>query len=103
MCLLTPESFIGKEEHRNIQLNKMSLETIAHATKEFIDFINEQNISVDIDDLSNIPLEVYNFEEKFYEQHSKYRVLSLLTIAFIQLGMIKLDDDDVKNYIVHEI
>ena len=97
------KTFIGKEEHRNIQLNKMSLETIAHATKEFIDFINEQNISVDIDDLSNIPLEVYNFEEKFYEQHSKYRVLSLLTIAFIQLGMIKLDDDDVKNYIVHEI
>lgn len=97
------KAFIGKEEHKNIQLNKMSLDTIAHATKEFIEFINEVNILVDIDDLSNVPLDVYNFEENFYEQNGVYRVLSLLTIAFIQLGIVVLEDGDVKNYIESEL
>ena len=92
------KTFIGEEEHKNIQLNKISLETVNHATNEFIDFINEVNISVDIDDLSNVPLDVYDFEENYYEEHGKYRVLSLLTIAFIQLGIVVLEDGDVKNY-----
>ena len=92
------KQFIASEENRHIQLNKMSLNTIEHATKEFIDFINETNILVDIDELSNVPLEVYNLEEKNYEQQGVYRVLSLLTIAFIQLGIVVLEDGDVENY-----
>lgn len=93
------KQFIALEENKNIQLNKMSLSTIEHATKEFIDFINEENILVDIDDLSNIPLDVYNLQEKIYEQQRVYRVLSLLTIAFIQLGIVVLEAGDVENYI----
>lgn len=93
------KQFVSLEENSNIQLNKMSLSTIEHATKEFIDFINEANILVDIDDLSNVPLNVYNLEEKIYEQQGVYRVLSLLTIAFIQLGIVVLEDGDVENYI----
>lgn len=92
------KQFIALDENRNIQLNKMSLSTIEHATKEFIDFVNEAKILMDIDDLSNVPLDVYNLEEEIYEQQCLYRVLSLLTIAFIQLGIVVLEDGDVENY-----
>ena len=101
MCGLGNElkQFIALEGNKNIQLNKMSLDTIEHATKEFIAFINETDILVDVDDLSNIPVAVYNLEEQIYEKKGVYRVLSLLTIAFIQLGIVVLEDGDVINYI----
>ena len=92
------KQFIAKE-NRVIQLNKMTLDTINHATKEFIDFINEENIQMDLDDLSNVPLDIYNYEEKLYEEQRIYRVVSLLTIAFIQLGIVGLEDGDVDNFI----
>jgi len=77
----------------------MSLNTIEHATREFISFINEAGIFMDIDDLGNVPLNVYNLQEEIYEQQGVYRVLSLLTIAFIQLGIVVLEDGEVENYI----
>ncbi len=96
------KTFIGSKENNNIQLNKMSFDTIEHATREFIDFINEQNIKVDVDNLSNVCLDVYNFEENYYEQHEVYKVLSLLTIAFIQLGIVVFEDGDINNHIIKE-
>ncbi len=93
------KKFIALEENRNIQINKMTISTIEHATREFISFINEAKIFMDIDDLSNVPLNVYNFQEEIYERQCVYRVLSLLTIAFIQLGIVVLEEGEVENYI----
>lgn len=89
------KTFIGLEENKDIQLNKMSFETLAHATKEFIDFINETGIGLDIDDLGALSLDIYNYEEGFYSKYGVYRVLSLLTVAFIQLGIVVLEDDEL--------
>lgn len=44
-------------------------------------------------------MNVYNLEEEIYEQQCVYRVLSLLTIAFIQLGIVVLEAGDVENYV----
>ncbi len=97
------KQFIALDENKNIQLNKMSVGTIEHATQEFIDFINETDIMMDIDDLSSVPLDVYNLEEQIYEKESVYRLLSLLTIAFIQLGIVTIEDGDVNNYIARSL
>ena len=72
---------------------------LGNELKQFIAFINKTDILVDVDDLSNIPVAVYNLEEQIYEKQGVYRVLSLLTIAFIQLGIVVLEDGDVINYI----
>lgn len=91
------KNFISLEENKAIQLNKMSLATIEHATMEFIDFINERNIQMDVDALDKTSIEVYLYEESLYEQREVYRLVSMLTIAFIQLGIVVLEDVDIKN------
>ncbi len=93
------KSFINENHSKTIQLNKMSLSTIEHATNEFINFINERNILLDVDKLSDVSIDVYNYEESFYDEHSVYRVLSMLTIAFIQLGMVVLEEGDINNFV----
>ncbi len=91
--------FINSNHSNTIQLNKISLTTIEHATKEFINFINERNILVDLDNLGDVSTEVYNYEERYYDKYTVYRVLSMLTIAFIQLGMIVIEEGDINNFV----
>ncbi len=93
------KSFINDNHSDIIQLNKISLSTIEHATKEFINFINEINIIVDIDKLGEVSTQVYNYEECYYDENAVYRVLSMLTIAFIQLGIVVLEEGDINNFI----
>lgn len=92
---------ITDEENRKIyQLNKIGEEEIKHATTEFLKYIQDSNLKVEMDSLGLLPKQIYEQQETFYQQNnSTYKLLSLLTIAFLQLGIIEIEDEFVDTFI----
>lgn len=87
------KNMVSEEENRKIyQLNKIGEKEIEHATIEFFKYIRENNLKVELDNLNLLPKQIYEQQERFYQQNnSTYKLLSLLTIAFLQLGIIEME------------
>ncbi|MCK4258019.1 MAG: hypothetical protein KAX49_03525 [Halanaerobiales bacterium] len=83
------KAFIASNNH--IQVNKINDNTIEKAAEELIKYMNAEGISNDIDDFSQANLKIFNEQENNFSNNSKYRVLSLLSVAFMQLGIIEFD------------
>lgn len=84
------KTFIGA--HREIQFNKLSECTLLHATKEFITFISHQCSEWDIDEFHCASAEIFSQQENLYHNNKTYALFSMLTLAFLQLGIIELDE-----------
>lgn len=78
-------------ENRKIQLNKISEDTLANAAIEFAEFLNAEGITWDIDDFRSSCHEIFNLQEKEYLIGSGFKIFSMLTLAFLQLGIIELN------------
>lgn len=83
------KAFIGM--HTEIQNNKITEETVQKAADEMKKFFDTEKISFDIDDMGHINVEVFENQEKRYSKHGKYKLLSLLSVAFLDLGIIELE------------
>ena len=82
------------------QLNKMNEEAIKHATSEFFKYIQVLGHKVDMNNLNVLPYQVYKEQESFYkDNNSLYRLASLFTVMFLQLGIIELDEEFPDIYI----
>ena len=46
----------------------------------------------DLDDFAPENLKVFNFQEQFYSQKNKYKLLSLLSIVLLDLGMVQIEE-----------
>ena len=88
---------LGKElknyvsNHPYIQLNKISENTLEQATSEFYKYVRTFDENVDIDDFSDVSMRIFDFEETNYEETQTYNLFSMLTLAFLQLGIIEVD------------
>ena len=76
--------------NKMIQLNKISEVTIEKASCEMMKYLQSEGIDLDIDNFSDTNINVFMKQEENYHLHSKYRLLSLLSVSFIQLGIIEL-------------
>lgn len=84
------KTFIG--QHPQIQINKISETTLSHSTDEFISFLaSEGIINFNIDDFSNISIEIFDKQEANYQSGRKFKLFSMLTLAFLQLGIIEMN------------
>ena len=70
------------------------IEDLSKLTKNCIEIIknltNHELIITDVDDFSNLNLSIYKKEEENFKFNKLYVTLSLLMIAFIDLGIIEL-------------
>lgn len=74
-----------------INQSQISEETLMCATKEMLWALKEIGIDeVDVDAFGECNKNVFEYEEQEYSNESVYRVLSLLTIALIDLGLIEI-------------
>ncbi len=80
------KTFIASNNH--IQINNMNEETIMNAVSELNKYLGTEGIELDIDVFSRANMEIFNKQEQYYLSNSKYRLLSLLSVAFLQLGII---------------
>lgn len=87
---------LGKEakayngNNTDIQLNKISEETLMCAAGEFLKYLESEEIAWDIDDFSGASHTVFTKQEADYLAEKGFRVFSMLTLAFLQMGIIEL-------------
>ena len=79
---------IGKS--KEIQLNKLDSAALLHATDEFLKYLQNENIELNIDDFSSANMEIFNKQEIRYTTQKYYILFSMLTLAFLQLNIIEL-------------
>lgn len=60
------------------------------AANEFLDYLREEGFNLDIDDFSKESLEIFRRQEKEYQDKGGFRLFSMLTLAFLQMGIIEL-------------
>lgn len=76
-----------------IQINKITEVTLEKAAYEMIKYFKNEEINFDIDDFGTANFGVFTRQENNYKMNSKYRLLSLLSLAFLQLGIIEPTSD----------
>lgn len=72
--------------------NKIDANTIITATQEMFKAFVQMGIpDYDLDDFSQCNINIFKWQENHYSQKALYRLLSLLSIAFIDLGLIEIE------------
>lgn len=72
--------------------NKFSEETICMAAQQMHYALSCIGLKeYDIDNIKPLTKKVFNWQENYYEQHSEYKLLSLLSIALLDLGLIEIE------------
>lgn len=77
-------------ENTDIQLNKISKETMLNAALEFIEYLKLEDIEWDIDDFEQASFEIFKRQDERYLKNKEFRIFSMLTLAFLQMGIIEL-------------
>lgn len=86
------KTLMGEERYRkSVQFNKFSEATLLFACKEFINYLKENSILYDIENYKNVNKSVFEIQENYFNLNKTYRLISLLSCAFLQLGIIELD------------
>lgn len=76
------KTYIGK--HKKIQFNKLTEDTLLHATDEFIKFMKCEEIEWEnYDEFSRSNLKIFEMQEKEYKSGNGYKVISTLVMAFL--------------------
>lgn len=83
------KTYIGA--NTDIQTNKVSEETLMKAAFEFLKYLESEQIPFDIDEFSEASHAVFTKQETEYLSGAGFRVFSMLTLAFLQMGIIELD------------
>jgi hypothetical protein len=85
------KTYIGNNS--SIQMNKISENTLLFAATEFLSFLKHFCIDLDIDEFSEASRTIFELQEEKYKSTGVYHLFSMLTLAFIQLGIIELQDN----------
>lgn len=83
------KAYIGT--NTEIQINKISEKTLLKAVSEFLKYLEGEQITFDIDDFSKASYTVFTKQEMEYLSGSGFRIFSMLTLAFLQMGIIELE------------
>ena len=83
------KTYIGK--NTDIQINKISEETIIKAADEFLRYLSDEQIAFDIDNFSNASHNIFNKQEIEYLSGRGFKLFSMLTLAFLQMGIIDME------------
>ncbi len=81
--------FIG--ENTDIQMNKISEETLVSAAHEFSHYLDTEQIAFDIDDFAPASKVVFTKQETEYLSGTGFRLFSMLTLAFLQMGILTIE------------
>lgn len=83
------KAFLG--ENNDIQINKLSEDSIVRAASEFFNYLKNCSIPCNIDNFSPTSSLIFSSEEVDYLSGKGYRLFSMLTLAFLQMGILEMD------------
>ena len=93
-----PRFLLGKDVkayiggNTDIQINKISEETLIKAADEFLRYLSSEQISFDVDEFSEASHAVFTKQETEYLSGQGFRLFSMLTLAFLQMGIIEPEE-----------
>ncbi len=79
-------------QNTQIQRNKITEDTVKKAASEMMKYIKAEQITFDIDNMGHTNSEVFERQEARYSQNKTYRLVSLLSVALIDLGIIEIEN-----------
>lgn len=82
------KSYIGS--NTDIQMNKITEETLIKAAHEFLAYLDSEAVIFDIDEFAGASHAVFTKQEKEYLSGAGFRLFSMLTLAFLQMGILKM-------------
>lgn len=74
-----------------IQMNKITEETLLLAADEFLSFLNSLKLFFDLDNFADTSLIVFDKQEEKFDREQVFNLFSMLSLSFIQMGIIELD------------
>lgn len=80
------------EKNTEIQYNKITEDTIKRAASEMMKYLDLEHITLEIDNMGRTNLEIFERQELRYSKQKTYKLVSLLSVALIDLGIIELDE-----------
>lgn len=83
------KAYIGS--NTDIQINKISDETLVKAADEFLKYLNSEQITFDVDEFSEASHIVFTRQEAEYLAGRGFRLFSMLTLALLQMGIIEME------------
>lgn len=83
------KGYIG--QNNAIQMNKISEETLLFAADEFAEYLRYHGLEWDVDEFSETSRTVFEIQEDNYISKGGFELFSMLTLSFIQMGIIELD------------
>lgn len=84
------KTYIG--ENTDIQMNKISEETLIKAANEFLKYLLSEHIDYEIDEFSEASHAIFTKQEADYLSGRGFRLFSMLTLAFLQMGIIEIEE-----------
>lgn len=97
----TPRFSLGKDakayigRNTDIQVNRISEETLINAADEFLKYLSGEQIVFDIDDFSEAGHTIFTKQETEYLFGRGFRLFSMLTLAFLQMGIIETEEAEI--------
>lgn len=80
---------------KNISYQKINGETFKAAVGEMIKALNLIGIDeYDLDNFKDTNLNIFNYQEENYKKNKKYKLLSLICLALIDLGLVTIEDEN---------
>lgn len=76
-------------EHPGIQLNKMDEKSVIKASERFLEYLIRRKDEIDIDNFADVSESIFDEQDKEYLSGKGFRVFSMLTLAFMQLGLLE--------------
>ncbi len=72
-----------------VSMNKVCEDSILHAGAELQRFLRENEIEIDLDDLSHANEAVFGYEEQCLRQEKVFRILSMFSCVLMDLGVME--------------
>lgn len=85
------KAFIA-EKNTEIQYNKITEDTVKKAADEMMKYLDMEQITLEIDNMGRTNMDIFERQEMRYFQNKTYKLISLLSVALIDLGIIEFDD-----------
>ncbi|HOV27722.1 MAG TPA: hypothetical protein PK566_15360 [Pseudobacteroides sp.] len=80
------------QKNTEIQYNKITEDTVKKAASEMMKYLDMEQIILEIDNMGHTNSKIFERQELKYSKSKTYKLVSLLSVALIDLGIIELDD-----------
>ncbi len=79
---------------QNFRYQKLNKDTFKFAVEEMIKALSFIGINeYDLDNFKNVNLKIFSYQEENYNKNKKYRLLSLICFALIDLGLVTVEEE----------